>query len=595
MKKYLTVLIVLLALVSSVNALIQPEKTVISISGNEPYSVPVKIVNESEEKQMVHLISSSVLETEFAANDFYLNAGEETIIALNIMPYYNYKTFLVELQAEFDSFTEYSELTVIIGNSSGQVNLRYYKQNICQDKLDKLSLWIKNDSSEKKRIYLSADSETFLPTINPTELNLNAGEEKFVELELNSNKSFPIDKEYSVVVHLETEDSIVSREIFFYLTECLDLEKEKRFSLSLLDNFSSIRKGDTERIYFEVRNFDEEENEITFAVKSDLRTELQQTKTVLEENQRRRYWIDIKALKSDETGEHKIELYAFNPFYEEKKVFYIDVRGIHEIETTLLNDNLEIERGHSKIFTLLIENKGDFEERIKIESFNEENINLHFSENNFYLAGKEDKKVYISVNPGIDSELGEKEIRIKVDGKEIFLNFTVIKETKPLLTSGVIDFLSVAEKVTLSQKETKISVSIKNISGEKIENIVFWIEGLPKGVSFESSIAEEINNDKTRVFEGKLILDEETEKGSYDITLVFENQKFRQKKTIQLIVSEETEKETEKEKGITTGFFGLGSGELIGLIVIALIMLIVLFSPKKDKPKWLNKGGEKNE
>lgn len=588
--KKLMLLLILTLLLSTASALIEPEKTIVSVSPNESFSVAVKVKNDSDEKALIHLSSFSSIETDFSVNDFYLNAGEETIIALNILSHYYNTNTNVELRMEYNSITDYADLTVITGNSSGQVNLKYYKQNICRDGLDKLSFWVRNDSSVTQKIKLSADSEIFLPSVYPEAVELNSGEERFIELELYSNNSFPL-KDYSVNVAIESENEITSREIFFELTECIELEQG--FRLIIPDSYFSIEKGETKKIYFSVRNSSDKENEISFAVKSDLITELQQTKTVLAEGETRKYWITVKALKSTEAGQHKLELYAFNPFFETKKTININVRKMHEVNFELLTDNLEIQRGHSGVFSLMIENTGDFEERIELNYFSEEEINVLFSENGFYLDEKTDKRIYFSVNPGIDAELGEKEIELEVNNEIISVNFTVIEEEKPLITSGVIELLSVPEKITLT-KETEIKVLIKNISGEKIENVFFWIEGLPYGTAFESVSVKEINDGKTKEFTGKLLLDEEAIKGSYDITLVFENSKFRQKKEIQLIIPEqETQKEEIQENDFLAGLFSFSSAEGIGLIVIALIILILLLNPEKQKEKWNYRGNKK--
>ncbi len=735
MNKNILTVILLLIVISSAQALIQPEKTEISMSPTESFSIPVKIVNQSGERALIHLSSDSVLNTEFAANDFYLNANEETKIAFNIMPSYS-GAYEVELKLEyaertenatimvaigdvyhfgsvkncgdnFDCFIEatktcspaklthtltinwepvfgftqttsgyyeikgmeagecvlYSELESIsaefteemvqemlnagatleeielaeqqlneemqktvgvgttcrfsqskltetfekmkigsysstdwetceIGNTgkisfSGGIELRYQKQNICQNKLDKLTLWIKNDSSVTQEVKLSAESTIFTPTIEPNFLELDAGEERFIQLELYSNRTFPIDEEYSVIVNLETDDTMISREIFFNLTECI--KTEKLFRVDLQTEHISLKKGEDKRVYFTVENLDEEDNELFFAVKTDLKNELQQTKTVLSKGQKRTYWIELEALKTNDVGKHKVELFAFNPFYDVKKVFYVEVRGIHEVEVTLVSEVAEIERGASGIFTILVENKGDFEERIRTNYEEKENFNVNIADESFYLQEKESKKIYVSVNPNVTAELGEQEIEVKVNGEEIYLNFKVVEGENPRKTDGVVEFLSVPEKITLSQEETEIKVLIKNISGEKIENIVFWIESLPEGVVFESTTVEEIKSEKIKYVEGKLLLDlEEAEKGSYDITLVVENSQFRQKKEIQLVVlepeKEEEEEEEEKENpNPLAGLFSLGSGELIGLIVLVLIVIILLLNPGKER------------
>lgn len=585
MKKIFLLIIVLIALLSGVNALIQPEKTEVSVSATESFSLPVKIQNTSGEKALMHLTASGPVEAEFSANDFYLNPGEETVIALNLSQSTYPRTYYIELKLEYNSRTEYSEVNVTTGNYSGQINLRYYRQNICANQLDKLSFWVKNDTGILQKIRLSADSELFLPTIKPELIDLSSGEEKFVELELYSNNSFALD-EYSVNVFLETNDSITSREIFFDLVECI--ETKNNFKLSVEDNYSNLRKEETQRIYFTVRNLAGNDNEIEFAVKSDLETELQQAKTVLAPNETRRYWIEVTPQKTAETGEHKIELYAFNAFNETRKTFFVNVRGMHEINAFLLNNNIEIKRGHSEIFSLLLENTGDFSERIRINAEETENINVHLSEESVLLDSKSEKKIFVSVNPTVLSELGKKEISLDAGGKEILIEFTVTEEKQPLITSGVIEFLSIPEKITLMDYSTKIKVVIKNISGEKIEDMVFWIEGLPDGTAFESNITKELEDGKTKTVEGTIFLDlDEKLNATYPITLVFENSRFRQKKTIDLVITKEQPATGNKDETNTgdfiSGLISLGSAETIGLIVIALIVLILLVNPGKNK------------
>lgn len=603
--KQLFLAIALILILTSVTGLIQPEKNEVSISGTDVFSIPVKIKNESGEKQLIHLISKSALKTEFAANDFYLNSGEETEIAFHIFPSYKTGVYYIELRMQYNDITEYSNLDVRIGKDTGSIDVRYFRQNVCQNQLDKLSLWIKNETGTAQRIKLSAESEMFMAVIEPNDIDLDAGEEKFVELEISSNKSFPLD-EYSVTVYIESDDLIISKQVFFDLIECIEIQREFRLTAPA---DITVRKGETERVYFTVTNLDDKENEIEFAVRGKLKTELQQTKTVLAAHETRKYWIEVTAFNDTEVKTHLMELYAFNPFFEQRKTFDVSVRGIHETKTSLLNNELEIERGHSQIFTLLTENKGDFREKISLNFDELENINTHISETSFYLEKKELKKVYVSVNPAITSELGDYSLKVEVDGKELSLNFKVIEEKNPLKTDGVIEFWSVPEKITLNSDEKELNIAIKNISGEKIENIVFWIEGLPDGVSFQSEILQEIEKEKTKTITGKLFLDKEKAvKGNYEITMVFENSEFRQKKTIELIVLEE-EKEAEKKEekqedswfSSLAGFISLGSGQAIGLTVILVIIIILLLNPgqtqeKKGKTTWLNyKRGNKIE
>ncbi len=591
--KHLITVIALILVLSGAQGLIQPEKSEISISAKEVFSLPIKIKNESNEKKLIHLISKGPLKTEFRANDFYLNAGEQTEIALDIFPSFKSETYFIELRMEADEITEYSGLTVNTWFASEEIQLKYYRQNICRNRLDKISLFVKNTSSESKRIKLSAETNFFMANIEPNDIDLDAGEEKFVEIEILSNTSVPLNN-YSIVVYAESNNTIVSKEVFFDLVECTEIKNEFRLSAPAR---ISLRKNETKRVYFTVKNLEDKENEIQFAVRSNLITELQQTKTVLEPFESRQFWIDIQALKSNKTGIHKIELYAFNPFYEERKTFNAEVRGIHEIKSVLLNNNIEIQRGHSKIFTLLIENKGDFKEKIELNFFEQENINLHFSETRFYLNEKEAKKVYISVNPSITSKLKDYKIKIKVNGKELFLKFKAIKEEKPLQTEGIIEFLSAPERITLNQKQQKLEIVIKNISGEKIENTVFWIEGLPKGTAFESNIIKELETGKTRTAGGTLFLTEDAVKGTYKIFLVIEGNEFRQKKQVLLNVLEEPEeKETEKQEDSffagLAGLASLGTEQWIGLIIIVLIIIILLLNPgtqtKKGKKTWVN-------
>jgi hypothetical protein len=590
MKEHFVAALLFIALISTASALIEPEKTIVSISGNKAFALPLRIVNDSPEKALIHLSSESLLETSFSVNDFYLNPGEETTIALNIRPPYHKEVYFIKLKMQYSTITEYTEIQAVNGNLTERINLIYRKQNICRNELDELALWIENSTQEKQEVKLNAESQLFAPLIKPELIELNAGEEKLVKLQLHSNESFPLG-EYSVAVYLETKNALFSKEVFFDLTECIKPEKE--FKLHVLNEGFTLNKKETRKVYFTVENLSEENNEISFAVKSDLKTELSQKKTVLAPHETREYWIEVTAFKSSEKGEHKIELYAFNPFFSLKEKFYVNVRGIHEINAVMLNNHLKIARGHSGIFTLLIENKGDFKEKITIDYPEKENIKMNFSEESFYLNENAEKKVYVSVNPTVYSDTGEKKIKIEVNGIEVVLYFEVTEEGKPLITSGVIDFLSIPERIALNGKETEIKVLIKNISGEKIENVVFWVYGLPEGISFESEIIKEIEKDKISTAQGVFFVDnQKAEKGNYTIKLIFENSKFRQEKEIEMIVMPQEKEEKQKEKNkkdLLTGFVYFNSGEWLGLIVIALIILILLLNPgKKEKQTWVD-------
>ena len=240
------------------------------VQGNEA-SIFLEFFNSDfEETAFVELFvdtSSGSIEAVAANKKFSINPRESLVFSLTVFAKDDAAegSYLVELETEFSRGSAYNTVEVRVEELEAIELLPFNQgQEFCIDSYTKtIQVEVANLSSERQRVFLSADSELFLPTFNNTELRLDPNETRTVELEIHLNDSFRAGS-YTIPIYALSNDRFVQREVSFSLIKCFDEETgfeeddetaiKEAFELVLLDESVEVEKGADVPLRFTLTN-----------------------------------------------------------------------------------------------------------------------------------------------------------------------------------------------------------------------------------------------------------------------------------------------------------------------------------------------------
>ncbi|AJF59736.1 MAG: hypothetical protein QT03_C0001G0235 [archaeon GW2011_AR10] len=406
------------------------------VQGNEA-SIFLEFFNSDfEETAFVELFvdtSSGSIEAVAANKKFSINPRESLVFSLTVFAKDDAAegSYLVELETEFSRGSAYNTVEVRVEELEAIELLPFNQgQEFCIDSYTKtIQVEVANLSSERQRVFLSADSELFLPTFNNTELRLDPNETRTVELEIHLNDSFRAGS-YTIPIYALSNDRFVQREVSFSLIKCFDEETgfeeddetaiKEAFELVLLDESVEVEKGADVPLRFTLTNLLEEEQEIRISSISDLPTKEADLTIRLEENESMQSYINVSARETDEKGIHEVQIFAWNSKGEEFEIAKVNVLPKHLLEVKVLNNEFEqriCSAVDFEVFEIEFENKGDFDERVEVRVENPyESIGVNVSDEVIEVEDGKTETVYITVAPSFDAPLGDKKVELVVKG-----------------------------------------------------------------------------------------------------------------------------------------------------------------------------------
>ncbi|MBS3058872.1 MAG: hypothetical protein J4224_00415 [Candidatus Diapherotrites archaeon] len=406
------------------------------VQGNEA-SIFLEFFNSDfEETAFVELFvdtSSGSIEAVAANKKFSINPRESLVFSLTVFAKDDAAegSYLVELETEFSRGSAYNTVEVRVEELEAIELLPFNQgQEFCIDSYAKtIQVEVANLSSERQRVFLSADSELFLPTFNNTELRLDPNETRTVELEIHLNDSFRAGS-YTIPIYAFSNDRFVQREVSFSLIKCFDEETgfeeddetaiKEAFELVLLDESVEVEKGADVPLRFTLTNLLEEEQEIRISSISDLPTKEADLTIRLEENESMQSYINVSARETDEKGIHEVQIFAWNSKGEEFEIAKVNVLPKHLLEVKVLNNEFEqriCSAVDFEVFEIEFENKGDFDERVEVRVENPyESIGVNVSDEVIEVEDGKTETVYITVAPSFDAPLGDKKVELVVKG-----------------------------------------------------------------------------------------------------------------------------------------------------------------------------------
>ncbi len=334
------------------------------INRNASIGVPITIENNFDEEVCLELsgeTDSSYVNAVPSLDEICLPANSQTSLALSISTVdAPSTTYFAVILAESTgiAFAFHSiEVKVL---SQPTIEITPFDADVCRGERDYFSVLIKNNSSGFKNLRLWADNEMLLPYFSPNEITLDSFEEEYARVYIHTSRSTQPGN-YRVSLFAESDSEQAKKIGTIRVKDCL--EEDIDFSIDVSDGCQYLEKGEEERVSYTVKNLSDEEIELRVAVLSDLPADYDRRITI-EENETRTFKIEVAPRKSDETGRHDIDLVVWDEdsgeTREASKCVYVRKAGASEVE--VVNNHLEIAQCLSEVFTILVKNKGEYEE-----------------------------------------------------------------------------------------------------------------------------------------------------------------------------------------------------------------------------------------
>ncbi|MBN2127472.1 MAG: hypothetical protein JW703_03730 [Candidatus Diapherotrites archaeon] len=576
---------------------ITPENYNLSLEAGQTINVPLSVINSGTEKECMDLYTKTYydkLHAELAAEKICV-AGKQTVkFSLGITA----ENDASELQYVIDVFAEQGNNQIastslnvdVYKTGNFEVNQKNSKDVFYNDGYTKyVSVIVTNLSDKKEKIEITADSEMFVPSFNPSIVHLNAFESIELQMQININDSTPTGV-YEIPMYAKSliSDRAIERSAIVEIRNKNEVH-EKAFDFKVIDDFVSMKRNETEFVRMEVTNLIDEKQKIRFMINSTLDYELMQKSVELEAFETEIIQVKIIGHEFYDDKEYHNIAYAYNDKDQLQDSFIVSIEGEHDVTAELKNNNIEARICSVldlEVFEFEIINNGDYKEKIELKWNNSYNyIQVKASENDFYLKEGEKKTVRVTAMPGFDAVLGDKKIDLTVyaSGKkveEFELKFKVVADDSfEGLTFGVMNFVSYPKEITIIQGEEKtIEVTLTNSGKEKINGLISVdLRGTGYGLSAESENIYSLIAGESKTVKIKLIAEENAELLSFNGTLEAKSDKFAALMPVKINVvkGKENTEETE-ENSVLAGLFGLGGSLGAGIIVLIILMTVIL-------------------
>lgn len=578
-----------------------PEERHANMSGNDTIGLWYQLKNTGNETACISLETDqddAYIDTHLTQDKICLNEHESTNVTVTISTENAPSgTQLVLLEAKSEQGNTTASAYIRISEEP-EIELVAYPNDICRGTQEHINVLIRNNSDEFKEVELQAENEMLLPYFERKAIGLMPQQEKYVELRVHPSPYSSMGRHY-VSMYARTDDETVKETVTLDVEDC-DKE-EARFTVDISTRSCFVvDKEEDEKIYFSVENLLEEEQKIYFSTGGGLPTRLQTSSAWLEEKEEREFYFEVKADERARVKDYNVTLKVWNSTGSIEKSLCVRPRKEHITEANVRENNLVIRQCESAVFTILLENNGDYYEDFELEVDNDNSkIEAVLSDDDVRLEKRSSKEAYVSVNVLEYAKEGNYSITLEINTDdedfEKELMFKVVEKEAPIELPSL-EITGYASSVRMDENSEKsILVRIKNNGETVLENVTVEMDSLPKGVTatFERNIGLLPGQEKE--FELFIQTEEETE-GEYNVMLLAHNTETSTEKMVTLIAETAEEEPVEEIViGSMAGLFAAGGSALLGLavlvIVITALVLIarVLRTPntKKEKETWM--------
>ncbi|MEM0360688.1 MAG: hypothetical protein QXK06_05120 [Candidatus Diapherotrites archaeon] len=589
-----------------------PEYNSIRMQRNDARNIRVKIENNSCNYYCLNLYGreySSYIDATASTNYVCLNPGESTWVSLSIQtidaPSGNYTA---KLEAQSGGNKESASISIKVEScttcgsctSGSCLYISSTTKALCRGETGTLSILVRNNSSEIKEVELEASSTEFLAYFEESTIEVDARSEKYVPLKTYVYPGTSLGS-YYVNVSARTDQEYAQTKAYFTVKDCEEPDTQS-FTLSLSGTCVSLEKGKDKNISFTVKNNTSNNLTVNLQTIADIPTEVQGS-VDLNPNETKTLRLNASARLDEATGKHYVKLYAWTAKHREYKTACFDVEKRRKSVFSVKDRNTTIEQCSNAVFSLLIENQGDYNESYSIEISNSTKAKITLSEKSFTLAPGKGREVFINVDAPMDLKEGTYWFDVLVKGSETFskrIYFSVVKAREKV--QAEIEIAAYPSTIIIFPGETKkVSVALANRSSEKISGIkINW--SMPQGTSIQNAIVD-LEAKEVAAFEFNAWASEEIAPENYygTLSVEFDGRKISKNITIAVVSPQQpVPAESEgKSSEATQGFWPLSAlaalGKPLGIgLIILLIIVIVMIALKgfiesdtnHSKPVW---------
>lgn len=585
------------------------ERQSITLEPGQTIGVQARVQNNTGKRQcytldvMLDNAERKEVRASPAKTEFCLNIGEETSSTVSLTALEDgltgaYSVDLILTSVSDDELKVTSSimrtLSMHVIDSSGQISIeRTSGFFVCREPFtQKINLRIENTSGIPQDVTMSAWEPSLLPSFEFGKTTLLAGASEEISMVIHTNDSTAFG-EYSVPVTASTNTFFVKREISFRLVEC----EKNFFGIKVTPEKRVVKRGEATNFTIMIQSSSKDDQEVSIAVDSNIPTELDRASVFLPANSSREVAFRARARADENFGIHTINVYAWNSNEEETGKVKLEVQGEHAISMVVENNDYDkrtASASKQQVFEVNITNTGAFTEQVRLSLDNpNSSIDARASETSFSLRRGEQKKVLVTILPGLDAKTGKYAVtlRARITGSEAgeALGFKVV-EPRTLGIIGEPEITSYPKEVELAKgEERNIVLVITNISNEAMRNVKVRAKGTGEGIYFFSVDAGNIEPGKSIEVKAKITASQNASPSTRFAKLEVAGEGFYASRDIAIKVSEAKIASTKKpeEAIIPTGLLVLGAQDMVvagmaGLLILLAVIILVITLLRSD-------------
>ncbi|MCX6799096.1 MAG: NEW3 domain-containing protein [Candidatus Diapherotrites archaeon] len=472
---------------------------------------------------------------------------------------------------------------VLVGEfAGGGIEFDVHPTDICLGKEEQISVLVRNNTGKFQDVKLQADNVMLLPYFSPSQISLGSGQEKYVKL-IISTSPYSAKGDQTVSLMAITDDEQTKDDIELNIVDCAGGSAAPPFAVSTASGCYVVRKGDTESIPFHVTSLlDNSEQRVYFSETADLSATLETASAFLEARAERTFYVKVTTPISGLVTDYNLSLHISGSDYSVDKGVCIRTRATHFSTVEVLNNNLEIERGSTAVFNVIVRNSGDYNESYTVRLGNPyAKISAGLLATSFSIRRGGSKQVDVNVYVAPDAPIDSYDLNLTVDvngtRQQKKIHFDIVEQGPVPVPSGeALSIASYPELVRINEGESKtLVVWLQNNASEEMTGVSVKLSGLPEGLSATQETGLSIQPGQNRQVTITLTAAKGVV-GDYAAVLSARNSGNSTRKNVQISVSTATQPTEGGFSGMLTGMFALGGDALIGLLLLAVVLALVV-------------------
>ncbi len=455
---------------------------------------------------------------------------------------------------------------------------------VCSGESKELSVFVRNTSSETKKINLVADNGFVLPYFTKDHVDLTSGQEKIVPLVINA-RNLATGK-YFISLSGDADNYHIEKRLTVDVVDCSEI-KERTFVLSTPDicfdvrrgqtfesQFSIIRQAGTKGCVYNPRDF--------FLAIYGMPSVLAYDKVSLNYGESKVINYTIQVPTDAQAGNQLLTISGsdgseWNSFTEQKSIC-LNVLGEDHAGLIVRTQSKDIDWCSTEVFELELFNSGDFDANYNISAFDlPTGVNVSVSEPIVKVAKGQRKIIYVAVTTTPFAQVKDNQsFKIRATGP-VNLTSTIYFNVKGRTTFDDLEIVSSTKQITMKGNTTSsYDIVIRNNSENTLKGILVSFENVPKDVNINSVTIDSLASGASISVSGNIIAGDTN--GEFTPVFVISSGAMANKKPFGLTIT--SNPKSDFGTGLFAGLFGFGlenGSNLDSLGVIGSILLAILF------------------